>query len=175
MNSQKQKIRKNKIKPNKKNKIKLKKQNRNIFWKMFDIFGAFLSIFVKFRCSWNLCLYHPVPTQLQRQRLTVFFLSRAMRKESLLWLLHDLKKELRAALKTLPLIIKLPALKASLLAFSSSLVDSLIQSTHRDLGLRLAFHGSSWIQSFHRPKGKGHLLHNVWAQKQPPPNCHEPT
>jgi hypothetical protein len=31
MNSQKQKIRKNKIKPNKKNKIKLKKQNRNIF------------------------------------------------------------------------------------------------------------------------------------------------
>ena len=130
---------------------------------------------IKFRCSWNLCLYHPVPTQLQRQRLTVFFLSRAMRKESLLWLLHDLKKELPAALKTLPLIIKLPALKASLLAFSSSLVDSLIQSTHRDLGLRLAFHGSSWIQSFHRPKGKGHLLHNVWAQKQPPPNCHEPT
>ena len=66
-----------------------------------------------------------------------------MRKESLLWPLHDLKKELPAALKTLPLIIKLPALKASLLAFSSSLVDSLIQSTHRDLGLRLAFHGSS--------------------------------
>ena len=66
-----------------------------------------------------------------------------MRKESLLWLLHDLKKELPAALKTLPLIIKLLALKASLLAFSSSLVDSLIQSTHRDLGLRLAFHGSS--------------------------------
>ena len=147
----------------------MKLKNKNKTESFFEKCLIFVMIFcqfcwIKFRCSWNLCLYHPVPTQLQRQRLTIFFLSRAMRKESLLWLLHDLKKELPAALKTLPLI-KLPALKASLLAFSSFLVDSLIQSTHHDLGLRLAFHGNSWIQSFHRPKGKGHLLHNVWAQK----------
>ena len=111
---------------------------------MFDIFCAFLPIFVELSfAAVGILLISSCPNTAAKAKADIFFLSRAMRKESLLWLLHDLKKELPAALKTLPLIIKLPALKASLLAFSSSLVDSLIQSTHRDLGLRLAFHGSS--------------------------------